>query len=86
VLRFAPYGGAPRLEPILAQEETMGKQTRSKAPTKSPRVKKSLNEPENLSPIPAAAPSEEPQVDELLPPDEKREHRRAQQEGTRFPL
>jgi hypothetical protein len=85
LLGFAPYGGATWYAPILAQEDTMIFQNRPKA-TKSPRDKKSLHQPENLSPIPAAAPSEEPQVDELLPPDEKREHRRAQQEGTRFPL
>jgi len=85
-LRVAPYGNAPGLEPILAQEETMGKQTRPKAPTKSRNAKKPVNEPENLSPIPAAAPPEEPQVDELLPPDEKREYRRAQREQDRFPL
>jgi hypothetical protein len=85
-LRVAPYGNAPGLEPILAQEETMGKQTRPKAPTKSRTAKKPVNEPENLSPNPAAAPSEEPQVDELLPPDERREYRRAQRERGRIPL
>jgi len=69
---------------MLVQEETMGKQIRREA-TKS-RKKKSLNEPENLSPIPAAAPSEEPQVDEVLPPDEKREYRRAQRERSRSSL
>ncbi len=63
----------------------MGKEDRSKAPTRR-NFKKSLDEPENLSPIPAAAPPEEPQVDELLPPDEKREHRRAQREKNPFPL
>jgi hypothetical protein len=63
----------------------MGRQNRSKAPTRRD-VKKSLDEPENLSPIPAAAPPEEPQVDELLSPDEKREHRRRQREKTEFPL
>jgi hypothetical protein len=45
-----------------------------------------LNEPEKLSPIPAAAPPEEPQVDELLTPDENREYRRAQRERSGFPL
>lgn len=64
----------------------MGKHSRAKAPTKSHNARKPVNEPEKLSPIPAAAPSEEPQVDELLPPDEKREHRRAQQEEKQFPL
>jgi hypothetical protein len=64
---------------------TMDKRNRRKPPTKRD-LRKSLNEPENLSPIPAAAPPEEPQVDELLPPDEKREHRRAQREKSRFPL
>jgi hypothetical protein len=68
------------------QEETMGKQPRPRTPAKTRTAKKPVNEPENLSPIPAAAPSEEPQVDELLAPDEKREHRRAQQEKVRFPL
>jgi hypothetical protein len=63
----------------------MGRQNRSKTPIRR-AIKKSLDEPEKLSPIPAAAPPEEPQVDELLSPDEKREHRRAQQEKTRFPL
>jgi hypothetical protein len=62
----------------------MERQDRPKARKRD--VKKSLDEPENLSPIPAAAPPEEPQVDELLPPDEKREHRRRQREGNRFPL
>jgi hypothetical protein len=62
----------------------MGRQDRPKAIKRD--VKKSLDEPENLSPIPAAAPPEEPQVDELLPPDEKREHRRRQRENNRFPL
>ncbi len=64
----------------------MGRRTRPKAPTKSRKVKKPVNEPENLSPIPAAAPPEEPQVDELLPPDEKRDYRRAQRDKTEFPL
>jgi len=63
----------------------MDKQARTKAPT-SRKSKKPVKDPENLSPIPAAAPSEEPQVDELLQPDEKREHRRVQREGNRFPL
>ena len=64
----------------------MGKQSRAKTPTKSRNAKKPVNEPENLSPIPAAAPAEEPQVDEVLPPDEKREYRREQQDRSRFPL
>jgi len=64
----------------------MGKQTRQKTRGKTRNAKKPVNEPENLSPIPAAAPSEEPQVDELLAPDEKRAHRRAQQDKVRFPL
>jgi hypothetical protein len=40
----------------------------------------SLKEPEKSSPIPGAAPPEEPQVDELLTPEEKRDYRRAQRE------
>jgi hypothetical protein len=67
---------------MLVQEETMEKPVRREA-KKSRKAKKSLNEPENLSPIPAAAPSEEPQVDEVLPPEEKREYRRAQRERGR---
>jgi hypothetical protein len=40
------------------------------------RPEKSLKAPEKLSPIPAAAPSEEPQVDEVLPPEEDSEQER----------
>lgn len=64
----------------------MGKQKRPNRPTKSRPAKKSLNEPEKLSPIPGAAPPEEPQVDEILTPDEKREYRRAQRERGGVPL
>lgn len=58
----------------------MGKPERHRARKKSPSDDESLPEPEMLSPIPAAAPPEEPQVDEVLPPDEKREYRKAQRE------
>lgn len=54
--------------------------------SKDRRRKKPLDEPERLSPIPGAAPPEEPQVDEELPPEEKREYRRAQREKTPNPL
>lgn len=64
----------------------MGKRKRSTAPGKSSRAKKSLSEPEKLSPIPAASPQEEPQVDEVLTPDEKRESERLLRERTRPPL
>jgi hypothetical protein len=64
----------------------MGKTNRREASKKSRPASKSLPEPEKLSPIPAAAPPEEPQVDELLAPDEKREYRRAQRERTGTPL
>jgi len=63
----------------------MANKKRAKAPTKR-NLKKSLDEPENLSPIPAAAPPEEPQVDEVLPPDEKREYHREQRERGRDSL
>lgn len=64
----------------------MGKRKRREAPAKSRVHEESLNEPEQLSPIPAAAPPEEPQVDEVLTPDEKREYRRAQRERGGTPL
>jgi hypothetical protein len=64
----------------------MGKRRQSKSPAKKRRARKSLNEPEKLSPIPGAAPPEEPQVDEVLTPDEKSEARRLQREGNRAPL
>jgi hypothetical protein len=63
---------------ILAQEDTMRNNERQKPRSRTCPAEKSLDEPENLSPIPGAAPPEEPQVDEVLPPDEKREYRRAQ--------
>ena len=63
----------------------MGKTKRAKTPRKSISARKSLNDPEKLSPIPAAAPPEEPQVDEVLTPDEKREERDAETDGIRIP-
>jgi hypothetical protein len=63
----------------------MASKKQANAPTKR-NPKKSLNEPENLSPIPGAAPPEEPQVDENLPPDERREYRREQRERRGNPL
>jgi hypothetical protein len=64
----------------------MGKQNRPRESKKSRAAKKPLNEPEKLSPIPAAAPPEEPQVDEVLTPEERREYRRAQRERSHPPL
>lgn len=64
----------------------MSRRKGSKSPAKKRRVKKSFNEPEKLSPIPGAAPPEEPQVDEVLTPDEKLESRRLLREGNRPPL
>jgi hypothetical protein len=48
--------------------------------------RKSLEEPEKLSPIPTAAPSEEPQVDEVLPPEEPPERERELRKRARGPL
>jgi hypothetical protein len=62
----------------LASEDEMGKPKRE-----SLSDDESLLEPDKLSPIPGAAPPEEPQVDEVLPPDEKREYRKTQRERGR---
>jgi hypothetical protein len=48
--------------------------------------RKSLKEPEKLSPIPAAAPSEEPQVDEVLPPEEESKRERELRKRAGSPL
>jgi hypothetical protein len=47
---------------------------------------KTLKEPEKLSPIPTAAPSEEPQVDEVLPPEEESERERELRKRAGSPL
>jgi hypothetical protein len=48
--------------------------------------KKPVDEPEKLSPIPGAPESEEPQVDEVLTPEERRKYRRKQQARKPEPL
>jgi hypothetical protein len=52
----------------------------------SRRRKKPVDEPEKLSPIPGAAETEEPQVDEVLPPEERRKYRDTQQKRKPEPL
>ncbi len=64
----------------------MAKQNKTPESPRARRRKKPLDEPEKLSPIPGAAPPEEPQVDEELPTEERREYRRAQREQTPKPL
>ena len=61
----------------------MGRNRRQNTPVEAEPEEQSLKEPEKLSPIPGAAPPEEPQVDELLTPEEKRDYRRAQRERSR---
>jgi hypothetical protein len=58
----------------------MGRNRRQNTPVELEPEEQSLKEPEKSSPIPGAAPPEEPQVDELLTPEEKRDYRRAQRE------
>jgi hypothetical protein len=48
-------------------EDEMRRPKRKGSGTKSLSDDESLLEPEKLSPIPGAAPPEEPQVDEVLP-------------------
>ncbi|HJS72737.1 MAG TPA: hypothetical protein VJ921_00515 [Vicinamibacteria bacterium] len=48
--------------------------------------KKPVPEPEKLSPTPGASETEEPQVDEVLPPEERRKYRKQQQERKPEPL
>jgi hypothetical protein len=48
--------------------------------------KKPVPDPENLSPTPGASEMEEPQVDEVLPPEERRKYRKQQQERKPEPL
>jgi hypothetical protein len=43
-------------------------------------------DPENLSPTPAAPETEEPQVDEVLTPEERRKYREQQQRRKPDPL
>jgi hypothetical protein len=74
----------PRLS--SPEEEAMGRNRRRKRPAESEPEEQSLREPEKMSPVPGAAPPEEPQVDELLTPEEEREYRRAQRERSQTDL
>jgi hypothetical protein len=64
----------------------MAEPNKARDPEPTSREKKPVPEPEKLSPTPGASETEEPQVDEVLPPDERRKYRKEQQERKPEPL
>jgi hypothetical protein len=46
----------------------------------SRRRKKPVDQPENLAPTPAAPETEDPQVDEVMTPEERREYQKEQEQ------
>jgi hypothetical protein len=64
----------------------MAERKKAREAEPSSRETKPVPDPENLSPTPAAPETEEPQVDEVLTPEERRKYREQQQRRKPDPL